>query len=99
MQRIKCSDYEQSNISNRNPPEEHILSDLTNTEKKLVKKLHRVEIRGKFNRPVPILRTPNMVQNVEKLVAQHTVLGLDSDYLLVTPTGERPFRGPAGLKE
>ena len=99
VQRVKCSDYEQSKISNRNPQEEGIMSDLTNTEKKLVKKLHIVEIRGKFNRPVPILRTPKLVQNVEKLFAQHTVLGLDSDYLFVTPAGERPFRGPAVLKE
>jgi hypothetical protein len=99
VQRMKCSDYEQSKIANRNPPEEEIMSNLTNTEKKLVKQLHRVEIRGKFNRPVPILLTPKMVQNIEKLVAQHTLLGLDSDYLFITPTGERPFRGPAVLKE
>ena len=99
VQRMKCSDNEQSKISNRNHAEDEILSDLRNTEKKLVEKLHRVEIRGKFNRPVPILLTPKMVQNVEKLVAQHTVLGLDRDYLFVTPTGERPIRGPAVLKE
>jgi integrase len=99
VQRMKCGDYIQSKRSCTSPPDDEILAHLTNTEKELVKTLHRVEIRGKFNRAVPILLTPKMVENIEKVLAQRTLLGLDSEYLFVTPTGQRPYRGPAVLKE
>lgn len=98
VQRMKCTDFAKSKKS-LSAPEEEILAELTNTEKKLVHKLQRVEIRGKFNRPVPILLTPMMVQSIEKLLSFRTLLGINSDYLFVTPAGLKPYRGPAVLKE
>jgi len=83
--------------------DEDILTDFTNTNKKLVQQLHRMEMCCKFNRAVAILLTPGMrmVSNrsIEKLLALRFLMGLDSVYIFVTPTGERPYRRPAVLKE
>ncbi|KAK7469890.1 hypothetical protein BaRGS_00036110 [Batillaria attramentaria] len=56
VRRMKCSDFERSKTLNSSTLEEEVLADLTNTEKRLVERLHRVEIRGKFNTAVPILQ-------------------------------------------
>ncbi|XP_070212233.1 uncharacterized protein [Littorina saxatilis] len=99
VQRMKLSDYERSKQRSTNPPEEELLADLTETEKKLVNIFHRVEIRGKFNRAVPILLTPSMVESVESLIAMRSLMDLHSPYLFITATGQRPYRGPRVLQE
>ena len=99
VQRMKCADYEQHNKSALSLPEEEILADLSNTEKKLVKLLQRIEIRGKFNRPVPVLLTPMMVQNIEKLLSLHTLFGINNKYLFATPSGNRPYRFSAVIQQ
>lgn len=99
VQRMKCQDYQKCKKSELSQPEEELLQNLTTTEKKLVGVLHRVDIRGKFNRPVPVLLTPIMVDSIDKLLAVRSLLGIDSDYLFVSQTGEKPYRGSAVIKE
>jgi hypothetical protein len=69
-------------------------------EKKMVNHFQRVEIRGKFNRKVPILLTKTMKKAIERiLILRTTVAGVaDSPYMFATPTGQRPFRGHDVLK-
>lgn len=99
VQRMKHQDYQTCKKSEMSQPEQEILQNLTTTEKKLVSVLHRVEIRGKFNRPVPVLLTPTMVNSIDKLLALRSLLGIDSDYLFASQTGEKPYRGSAVIKE
>ena len=63
LQRMKLTDFhvhQKTNSAN-----EEVLAGLTTTEQRLVHILSRMEIRGKMNRPVPILLTPGMVCSVE----------------------------------
>ncbi|XP_070205527.1 uncharacterized protein [Littorina saxatilis] len=99
LQRMKVEDYEKNKKTAMNPPDKEILANLSKTEQKLVSKLSRAEIRGKFNRPVPILLTPEMVRNIERLLSLRCAQGIDSSYLFVTPTGQQPYKGPAVLKQ
>lgn len=91
VQRMKCEDFQKGHTVSR--PEEEILENLTATEKKLVGILERVEIRGKFNRPVPILLTPSMVTCIQRLLKLREEKNINSRYLFATPTGEHPYRG------
>lgn len=90
---ILFSDSSDTHIS------EEFYSDLSETEKKLLDLLHRVEIQGKFNRAVPILLTPTMVGSIERLLAMRSLLGITSHYLFVTPSDSRPFRGSQVLHD
>ena len=63
VQRMKCADYFKGKKSNQ--CEEKILENLTETEKKLVSVLQKVEIRGKFNRAVPVLLTDAMTCGID----------------------------------
>ena len=76
-----------------NSADKEVLADLTNTEQKLVHMLSRMEIRGKMNRCVPILLTPDMVCSVERLIQLRKAQSIKSPYLFATPNGERPYRG------
>ena len=91
VQRMKVEDFKLKPQMSRCDSE--ILNGLTETEKNLTGILQRVEIRGKFNRPVPILLTPVMVQSIQKLLQMHTSMMLDSPYLFITPSGSNPYRG------
>lgn len=81
------------------------LKGLTETEKKMVNHFHRVEIRGKFNRKVPILLTNN-ISSVRKVLrlrqtVPHLTTGEAEDpqhYLFTTPTGEKTHRGSDALR-
>ncbi|KAL8561405.1 hypothetical protein ACOMHN_037302 [Nucella lapillus] len=67
----------------------------------MVNHFQRVEIRGKFNRPVPILLTKTMMNTLERILhMRQTMPALaTSQYIFATPTGQRPYRGHAILKE
>ena len=91
VQRMKCEDFRKGHTLTS--PEEEVLENLTATEKKLVDILERVEIRGKFNRPVPILLTPAMVKCIQRLLKLREEKNIDSPYLFASPTGEHPYRG------
>lgn len=99
LQRMKVEDYRNSKIGSSTNPD--LLKGLTETEKKMVQYFHRVEIRGKLNRPVPILLTKSAKASLERiLILRKEVLTLtDSPYIFATPTGERPYRGHDVLKE
>ena len=45
-----------------------LLQGLSNVEKVLVRMLHRVEIRGKKERMVPVLLTESLQESIEVLV-------------------------------
>ncbi|XP_070189389.1 uncharacterized protein [Littorina saxatilis] len=99
VQRMKVKDFEKVRNSKMSTPDPLVLQNLTASEKKLVKVLHRVEIRGKFNRPVPILLTPLMVESIKRLLAIRGLLGLVSQYLFVSESGEKPYRGTKAIKD
>lgn len=94
LQRMKVQDFK---VLQSSSVEEEMLDDLTKTEQKLVKILQRVEIKGKFTRPVPILLTPTMVDAVERLLKMRAEKDITSPYLFVS-LGEKPFRGSDVLR-
>ena len=89
LQRMKVQDFK---VLQSSSIEDEMLEDLTTTEQKLVNILQRVEIKGKFTRPVPILLTPSMVDAVERLLKMRVEKDITSPYLFVS-LGEKPFRG------
>lgn len=96
LQRMKVADFVvQQNTSS---VDAEVLAGLTNTEQKLVKMLARMEIRGKLNRPVPILLTPKMVSSVERLLQLRSKESIESPYLFASPAGEKPYRGSDVLR-
>ena len=97
VQRMKIGDLENINKGNVNTD---VLQSLDETEKKMVNFFDRVEIRGKFNRTVPILLTPKMriaLQRIKEM--RKSKPELTSVYLFATPTGLRPYRGDHILKK
>ncbi|XP_070178264.1 uncharacterized protein [Littorina saxatilis] len=88
LQRMKVQDFQ---VLQSSSIEEEMLKTLTTTEQKLVKILQRVEIKGKFTRPVPILLTPSMVHAVERLLKMRAEKDITSPYLFAS-SGEKPFR-------
>jgi hypothetical protein len=98
LQRMKVADFEDAKCGGETNKD--ILRGLTPVEKKMVNHFQRVEIRGKFNRKVPILLTKTMKKAMERiLILRTTVAGVaDSPYMFATPTGQRPFRGHDVLK-
>ena len=88
---MKLTDFHVHQKTNSN--DEDVLAGLTTTEQRLVHILSRMEIRGKMNRPVPILLTPGMVCSVEQLIQLRKAKSIKSSYLFATPNGQRPYRG------
>jgi hypothetical protein len=99
LQRMKVSDFQNAKIGT--VANQDILKGLTEVEKKMVNHFHRVEIRGKFNRNVPILLTKKMMIAIEKILQMKlSVPGVAcSLYIFATPSGQRPYRGHDVLKE
>ena len=91
LQRMKLTDFHVHQKTNS--ADEEVLAGLTTTEQRLVHLLSRTEIRGKMNRPVPILLTPGMVCSVEQLIQLRKAKSIKSSYLFATPNGQRPYRG------
>ena len=79
-------------------PQEDVLQSLSAVEKELVKKLKRVEIRGKFNRKVPILLTNSMLKKISRIRELRNKLKIDSVYLFAREGSEKPYRGSDVLK-
>ncbi|KAK7483871.1 hypothetical protein BaRGS_00024888, partial [Batillaria attramentaria] len=91
VQRMKVEDFKVK--PKMSHADSELLQGLTESEKRLTHVLQRVEIRGKFNRPVPILLTPGMTENIHRLIQMRSAQKIDSVYLFATPTGENPYRG------
>lgn len=97
VQRMKIKDLENINKGNVNTD---VLQSLNEAEKKMVNFFDRVEIRGKFNRTVPILLTPKMKTALQRIKEMRKSRPeLTSVYLFATPTGQRPYRGDHILKD
>lgn len=101
LQRMKVQDFRQSKVGPTTNAD--LLIGLTETEKKMVNHFHRVEIRGKFNRAVPILLTKKMNKSVETIISMRNDMRdhhlKHSQYVFATPTGSRPYRGHDVLKQ
>lgn len=98
LQRTKVSDFENAKCGKAT--NDDILKGLTEVEKKMVNYFHR-EIRGKFNRSVPILLTKKIKTTLERIlqIKQSMPSVSSSQYIFATPAGERPYRGHDVLKE
>lgn len=94
VQRMKLSDVEIKPKMTR--VDKEILEGLSETEKRLTQVLERIEIRGKFGRPVPILLTPVMAESLTRL---KKLRNSESRYFFITPTGENPYRGSDVLRQ
>ena len=93
IQRMKCHDFE-NGLKAGATSDPEMMKNLTPVEKKLINYFKRIEIRGKFNRRVPILLTPEMVENIgEVLQMREQQTTIQSVYIFVPPGGTRPYRG------
>lgn len=73
VQRIKVHDFEKGMLCG-SPTDDDIAQGLSEAEKKLLTYFNRIEIRGKFNRCVPILLTSFMVkknQSTSQIAEKH----------------------------
>ncbi|KAL6484182.1 hypothetical protein MHYP_G00062270 [Metynnis hypsauchen] len=68
---------------------------LSEVEKKLCEHFQRIEIRGKRDRKVPILLTPDMVTSMELLVKNRRACGVTDEnlFMFARPEAETYFRG------
>ena len=78
-----------------------MLQGLTETEKKLINHISRIEIRGKFNRNVPVLLTAQITHSIQRILQLRIELQppIESPYLFASRSGERPYRGSDVIKE
>ncbi|XP_071357574.1 uncharacterized protein [Trachinotus anak] len=65
------------------------------------KHFQRIEIRGKRNRKVPILLTPDMMSSMETLVAHRRTCGVpdDSPFFFARPEAETHLRGSDAIRQ
>lgn len=84
--------------SSTHPDVEVSLSEL---EKQLCKHFHRVEIRGKRGRKVPILLTPDMLESMELLVKTRSDCDVldDNEFMFGRPKGLGHFRGSDAIRQ
>lgn len=73
---------------------------LTKVEKKLCKYFERVEIRGKRDKKVPILLSPDMVSSIQMLVNYRRKCDVpdDNHYLFGRPEAESYLRGSDAIR-
>eukprot|EP00745_Piridium_sociabile_P041488 TRINITY_DN8204_c0_g1_i1.p1 TRINITY_DN8204_c0_g1~~TRINITY_DN8204_c0_g1_i1.p1 ORF type:complete len:792 (-),score=157.14 TRINITY_DN8204_c0_g1_i1:193-2568(-) len=92
VQRMKVSEYEHAQ---KKPVQidPEVEASLSPVEQKLSTFLQRVEIRGKYGRRVAILLTPQMQEDIHKIMQKRKQLDIQSEYLFATRSGERPYRG------
>ena len=100
VQRLKIEDFDRG-LQNGSTTDSSILEGLTEAEKKMIGLFHRIEIRGKFNRTVPILLTETMLNSLKKLKELRSEMcpPITSSYFFCTKTGERPYRGVDVIKD
>ncbi|KAE8277669.1 hypothetical protein D5F01_LYC24330 [Larimichthys crocea] len=74
---------------------------LTELEQKLCQHFQRIEIRGKRNRKVPILLTPDMLSSMEALVAHRRTCGVpdDNPYFFARAEAESHLRGSDAIRQ
>ncbi|KAM4577992.1 uncharacterized protein V3H82_012082 [Fundulus diaphanus] len=74
---------------------------LSELEQKLCQHFQRIEIRGKRNRKVPILLTPDMLSSMEALVAHRRICGVpdDNSYFFSRPEAETHLRGSDAIRQ
>ncbi|XP_054867654.1 uncharacterized protein LOC129349183 isoform X1 [Amphiprion ocellaris] len=73
---------------------------LSKFEQKLCKHFQRIEIRGKRNRKVPILLTPDMLSSMEALVAHRQTCGVPNDnpYFFARSEANTHLRGSDAIR-
>ena len=100
VQRLKTQDLE-NGLKNGTTADPVLLEGLSDTERKMVSYFDRIEIRGKFNRTVPILLTKTMLECLKKLKELRMEMDppISSEYFFCTKSGERPYRGVDVIKE
>jgi len=100
VQRLKIEDFDRG-LQNGSTTDSSILEGLTEAEKKMIGLFHRIEIRGKFNRTVPILLTETMLNSLKKLKELRSEMcpPITRSYFFCTKTGERPYRGVDVIKD
>ncbi|XP_063074174.1 uncharacterized protein LOC134464758 [Engraulis encrasicolus] len=93
----EVSEMTMENFINRNMEEVHddVSLGLTDVEKKLCKRLNRVELEGKRGRKVAIILTPSMLAALSQLVGQRRDCGVkdDNPYLFAVPHCDSCYRG------
>ncbi|XP_062414178.1 uncharacterized protein LOC134132797 [Pungitius pungitius] len=74
---------------------------LTELEQKLCQHFQRIEIRGKRNRKVPILLTPDMLSSMETLVAHRRACGVpdENPFFFARPEVETHLRGSDAIRQ
>lgn len=78
-----------------------VVTGLSEFEQKLCLHFQRIEIRGKRNRKVPILLTPDMLSSMEILVAHRRVCGVpdENPFFFSRPEAETHLRGSDAIRE
>lgn len=74
---------------------------LSELEEKLCQHFQRIEIRGKRNRKVPILLTPNMLSSMETLVAHRRACGVpdENPFFFSRPEAQTHLRGSDAIRQ
>lgn len=78
-----------------------LVDGLSELEQRLCQHFKRIEIRGKRNRKVPILLTPNMLSSMEALVSHRRACGVpdENPYFFSRPEAETNLRGSDAIRE
>ncbi|XP_076011575.1 uncharacterized protein LOC143004514 [Genypterus blacodes] len=74
---------------------------LSELEQKLCQHFQRIEIRGKRNRKVPILLTPDMLSSMELLIAHRRACGVpdENPFFFSRPEAETHLRGSDAIRQ
>ncbi|XP_067456263.1 uncharacterized protein [Thunnus thynnus] len=74
---------------------------LSELEQKLCQHFQRIEIRGKRNRKVPLLLTPDMLSSMEALVAHRRACGVpdENPFFFSRPEAETHLRGSDAIRQ
>ena len=97
VQRMTIADLKKGLLSDQ--PQTDVEQSLSEVEKKLALKLKRVEIRGKFNRKVPVLLTDSMMKKIDKILELRRDMAIESPYLFGRANGDKPYRGSDVIKK
>ena len=95
VQRMKVEDFHRGlKYGVLTNPE--MLQGLTETEKKLINHFCRIEIRGKFNRNVPVLMTAQITHSIQRIVQLRIELQppIESPYLFASRSSKDPTEAP-----
>lgn len=90
-QRMTCSDFNTRNINTN----VDILVGLSDFEKKLLEKYSKVAVIGKRGRPVTVLLTPDILEQMQKLMDTRHIVGIPdtNPYVFAQLSSDMPMRG------